>query len=951
MKIVGGDYDQRELANALDHDAVNMAAAMFYADMFGNRPGIVYAAGVDHAHRVANAMVAVGLKAAAVSGRTPPRELAYTLAAYERGDVNVLVNAQLLAEGWNAPRATVCVHLAPTASRRVYQQRVGRIMRLHRRKEAGVVIDFVEELAPHTDRTVTLHSLLGVDLYQPGALVTPRSPKARRRWRRAAKPLVTEKPWIVPVTPDPAARRRIIEQDWKTIAIERLPPDEQEHWAEHAALRVQQKDLAKLAKVLLNVTEETRMRFFATCAAQNKSRQLRLIALGDLAQHSPSARVFNEAVKMVEGMPTWRLDRAQGARTLLLALGDGRVPASEHQVVDWIWRLARTSREAQFRRVAAGLPNGRDLARSLAGKSGQAAYDAARLIGTTALSAPLDVGGALVAIVYTTDPSANRLLDQAAHRLVVRPARPRRRPGRQRAAAARAARHAADAAQAAARPARRRAGRGRRRRARARDGAGRCRRLRERATAPTRRRAAAAAAAAAAAPPRRRLWPSPTDTPPRRSRLARTRAGRPSPRPRRPRRPRTATRAPSRRPRPTARPAAAAASSPPGSWSSPTRAPTPHRRPSRSRRAAAASRRPWRSWRSSLRRAARGRGGARRQARPESPEAREHRGRGRAAGGRCACHHGAARASAHGRRRAARAPSSPPPRPSSSPPSPRRSRGARGPQRRRAGGRAGARRGRRRDAGPGAPRSPPGRRRRGRAGGPGCRRRRAGRAVAPPAQHREVGRRPRHQRRLSPTRYDHVLLDLDGAVYVGRSVVPGAPEAIAALRAAGIRTAFVTNDPVSARADYVRRLGYFGIAAASGDVVTAAWAAAQLVAEEHPGARVLALGSDAYRDEHRQAGLQVVDDWHDAEAVSLGGDLDFAFSHLQAAVRAVLAGAALYGSNRDRTYPDDGGTLARRQARSWPPLSTPPTRTPAARASRSGRCSTRRAACWATAAT
>ena len=125
-------------------------------------------------------MVAAGLKAAAVSGRTPPRELAYTLAAYERGDVNVLVNAQLLAEGWNAPRATVCVHLAPTASRRVYQQRVGRIMRLHRRKEAGVVIDFVEELAPHTDRTVTLHSLLGVDLYrdyrdevQPDALPLP----------------------------------------------------------------------------------------------------------------------------------------------------------------------------------------------------------------------------------------------------------------------------------------------------------------------------------------------------------------------------------------------------------------------------------------------------------------------------------------------------------------------------------------------------------------------------------------------------------------------------------------------------------------------------------------------------------------------------------------------------------------------------------------------------------
>jgi superfamily II DNA or RNA helicase len=183
---VGGDFDQQELAQALDHDALNMAAAMYYQHMFGNKPGIVYSAGVDHAERVAAAMRAVGLKAAAVSGRTPPRQLANTLAAYERGEINVLVNAQLLAEGWNAPRATVCMHLAPTASRRVYQQRIGRIMRLHRRKEAGVVVDFIEATAPHTDRTVTVHSLLGVDVYHPGALVTPRSPRRRQRWRRSS---------------------------------------------------------------------------------------------------------------------------------------------------------------------------------------------------------------------------------------------------------------------------------------------------------------------------------------------------------------------------------------------------------------------------------------------------------------------------------------------------------------------------------------------------------------------------------------------------------------------------------------------------------------------------------------------------------------------------------------------------------------------------------------------
>ncbi len=199
---MGGDYDQKLLAEALDHEALNMAAAMYYADRFGDRAGIVYAAGVDHAERVAQAMRAAGIKAKAVSGRTPPRVLAETLAAYERGETNVLVNAQLLAEGWNAPRATICMHLAPTASRRVYQQRVGRIMRLHRRKEAGVVVDLADPGATHSDRTVTLHSLLDADVYRPGALVTPRPPRRRQRWRRQAKPVVREADWLIPVTDD-----------------------------------------------------------------------------------------------------------------------------------------------------------------------------------------------------------------------------------------------------------------------------------------------------------------------------------------------------------------------------------------------------------------------------------------------------------------------------------------------------------------------------------------------------------------------------------------------------------------------------------------------------------------------------------------------------------------------------------------------------------------------------
>ncbi len=81
VPIVGGDFDEGELAKVLDHEALNQAAASLYRDRFDSLPGIVYAAGVDHAYNLAKEFRAAGLKAEAVSGRTPPVKLAETLAA------------------------------------------------------------------------------------------------------------------------------------------------------------------------------------------------------------------------------------------------------------------------------------------------------------------------------------------------------------------------------------------------------------------------------------------------------------------------------------------------------------------------------------------------------------------------------------------------------------------------------------------------------------------------------------------------------------------------------------------------------------------------------------------------------------------------------------------------------------------------------------------------------
>ena len=110
---VDQDFDQEELAKLLDQAPFNVAIADLYRSRFRRVPGVVYTAGVKHAKNVAKAFQDAGINARAVSGETPKRELAEILAGFERGEVDVLCNAMLLAEGWNSPRATICMHLAP----------------------------------------------------------------------------------------------------------------------------------------------------------------------------------------------------------------------------------------------------------------------------------------------------------------------------------------------------------------------------------------------------------------------------------------------------------------------------------------------------------------------------------------------------------------------------------------------------------------------------------------------------------------------------------------------------------------------------------------------------------------------------------------------------------------------------------------------------------------------
>lgn len=408
---VDQDFDQEELAALLDQAPFNIAIADLYRSRFRKVPGVVYTAGVQHAKNVAQAFREAGINAQAVSGETPKRELAEILAGFERGTVDVLCNAMLLAEGWNSPRATICMHLAPTASRRIYQQRVGRVTRRAPGKEAGLVIDFVHPATTHDETIVTLHSLLDRDVYRGGAIVV--GPVRRGRGRK----LRVERR-IVPVSDVEEKRMEVLEREIWRIAVENLDYPEQHAWAALAGARVNTQGWRRARAMLQNDrTKELRRRFLLTCVQRNRNAQLRLKALGEIADlGDPDA--FDDAIDIVG---TWsREDKRAGTKTLLQALVDKRIGRRD-QAQAWVWRLASYTRELHEEYAVQRWPETKRLLGLLVNSSGRAHGRNARRLVHAARKQDRRLAVALLAAAVSHTPEGEEVLRGARMRMARKP--------------------------------------------------------------------------------------------------------------------------------------------------------------------------------------------------------------------------------------------------------------------------------------------------------------------------------------------------------------------------------------------------------------------------------------------------------------------------------------------------------------------------------------------------
>lgn len=159
--------------------------------------------------------------------------------------------------------------------------------------------------------------------------------------------------------------------------------------------------------------------------------------------------------------------------------------------------------------------------------------------------------------------------------------------------------------------------------------------------------------------------------------------------------------------------------------------------------------------------------------------------------------------------------------------------------------------------------------------------------------------------------YDVALLDLDGVVYLGSTVIPGVPSALASARDAGMRLAFVTNNASRTPAAVAAMLTGMGVDADPAEVTTSAQAACHVMAERLPaGAKVLVVGAEGLLAAARERGFTVVASADDEPAAVVQGyGPGVGWRELAEATVAVRNGAWYVATNLDATVPSARGPL------------------------------------------
>jgi 4-nitrophenyl phosphatase len=153
-----------------------------------------------------------------------------------------------------------------------------------------------------------------------------------------------------------------------------------------------------------------------------------------------------------------------------------------------------------------------------------------------------------------------------------------------------------------------------------------------------------------------------------------------------------------------------------------------------------------------------------------------------------------------------------------------------------------------------------------------------------------------------------LLIDMDGVLYRGQALIPGAERFIAFLRCQGIAFLLLTNNSSLTPDQYVAKLKAMGIEARVEEILTSAQATARYLAHQEPeGARVYVIGRDGLRQALMDEGFCLVE--QDASYVVVGWDWEFTYAQLKRATLYIRAGARFIATNPDTTFPSEEGII------------------------------------------
>ena len=153
------------------------------------------------------------------------------------------------------------------------------------------------------------------------------------------------------------------------------------------------------------------------------------------------------------------------------------------------------------------------------------------------------------------------------------------------------------------------------------------------------------------------------------------------------------------------------------------------------------------------------------------------------------------------------------------------------------------------------------------------------------------------------------LFDLDGTIYLGERLIPGAERVIRLLREAGGKVVFLSNKPLYTREDYAAKLTRLGIPTTPLDVVNSTFVLIRYMEKTAPRAKVFVMGELPFVAEMARAGFHLTENPDEIEYVIAAFDRTFDYRKYNIAFQAIKKGARFIATNPDRTCPVEGGEL------------------------------------------